>query len=483
MRIAICDEDEQELARLLGEIAKYQSSRGISVDCRSFCNITDFLCELEGGEYDLVLLDVLMSGGDGVQAARELRALDKNVEIIFVSASAEFAVESYSVRAYYYLLKPIDANSLFPLLDSVESRHFMQEEQGFVLKSRKGVVRVAFSRLEYVEVIDKTVSFHLEDGVVHEVTAALADFEKKLLTRPEFIKTHRAYLVNLSYVQAIGANCIVTKNGHDILVSRQRRNQVQEAYMHFLHQTGTKILRSDEQAEASSEHTNNIWRILLVDDDLNDRTYWADILRTHGCIVYMAENGEEALKLAAEEICDCILLDVMIPGEDGFSICNRLRHLTDVPIIFLSCLTESDRQLEGFAAGGIDYITKDTPPELFWVKMETRIRLSKADRGRTQFCYGPLLLDLAERRVMMDGKELPFTSVEFDILRCLSEHAGQIFSPEEVFERVFGSQPGDDRQTVQIHMSRLRRKLDKAWDAHHFIETVWGQGYRFVPTD
>lgn len=483
MRIAICDEDEQELARLSGEIAKYQSSRGVSIDCHSYCNITDFLCELEGGEYDLVLIDALMSEGGGAQAARELRELDKNVEIIFISASSEFAVESYSVRAYYYLLKPVDENSLFPLLDSVESKLFVQGEQGFVLKSRKGVVRVAFSRLEYVEVIDKTVSFHLEDGVVHEITAALADFEKKLLDRPEFIKTHRAYLVNLSYVQAIDVNCIATKNGHDIPVSRQRRSQVQEAYMHFLHQTGTKMLRSGKEPAVSGERLDSAWRILLVDDDLDERAYWAEILRAHGCIVDMAGNGGEALKMASDGPCDCILLDVMIPGKDGFSICKRLRGLMDVPVIFLSCLTESDSQLEGFAAGGIDYITKDTPPELFWAKVETRIRVSRARQSRTQFRYGPLLLDLAERRGLMDGKELSLTSAEFDILWCLSEHAGQIFSPEEVFEMVFGSQPGDDRQVAQIHMSRLRRKLDKAWEAHHFIETVWGQGYRFVSPD
>ena len=488
MRIAICDDDEQELARLSELIAKYQLNSGENIDCRSFQNSTDFLCGQKGGEYDLILLDASISGKSGVQAARELRERDRNVEIIFVSSSPEFAVESYSVGAYYYLLKPIEAEALFPLLYRIGSKLSGQEEQGFVLKSRKGVVRVVFSRLEFVEVIDKTVSFHLADGTVYEVTAALADFEEKLLGRPEFFKTHRSYLVNFHYIQSIGINCVETKNGHDIPVSRQRRNSLQHAYMRFLSKTETEILRNDGQTgrgsggvERTEDAYGGAWRILLVDDDMAERTYWADILRAHGCMVQIAKNGGDAVKLAAKEAFDCVLLDVMIPGEDGFSICERLRRLADVPIIFLSCITEADRQLEGFAAGGIDYITKDTPPELFWAKVETRIRLASADRSRTQICYGPLLLDLAGRRAVMDGRELLLTSEEFDILWRLSEHAGQVFAPEEVGELVYGSQPGEDGQRIQMHMSRLRRKLDQAWGEHHFIETVWGQGYRFVP--
>ena len=151
----------------------------------------------------------------------------------------------------------------------------------------------------------------------------------------------------------------------------------------------------------------------------------------------------------------------------------------DTPVIFLSCLTESDKQVEGFAAGGIDYITKDTPAKLFWAKVETRIRISMSER--THLRYGPLLLDLTGHRALLDEKELSLTPIEFDILCCLSEHTGHIFTPEELYDMIWGSRPWDGGQIVQIHMSRLRRKLEKAWGGHHFIEAVWGQGYRFVP--
>lgn len=476
MRIAVCDDDEREISRIGKLIAEYQISREELIECHYFTNSTDFLCELKGGEYDLVLLDVLMPGVGGIQAAQELRELDRNVRLIFVSASPEFAVESYRVGAYYYLLKPIDEDAFFSLLDKIKGELSAQAEQGFVLKSRDGIVWIAFERLAYVEVMNKTVFFYLAEGAVYETTATLADFEGELLSRPEFLKTHRSYLVNLSYIQEIDNNCVTMKNGHTVLISRQRRSQVQNAYMRFLHRSGTggfpPTVRKPERHEGP-------WRILLVDDDPDERALWGDILRSHGCMVQLADKGESALQFAAENPCDCVLLDVMIPGEDGFSICERIHKQMDVPIIFLSCLTEPDSQIEGFAAGGIDYITKDTPAELFWAKVETRIRL--AMRERTQLRYGPLLLDLTKRKVLLGEKELSLTPVEFDILYRFSERPGRIFTPEEIYGMMWGGQPWDGGQLVQIHMSRLRRKLEKAWDGHHFIESIWGQGYRFVP--
>ena len=482
MRIAVCDDDEQELTHLMELITEYQLRRGVSNDCVFFNNSTEFLCDIKGGEYDLILLDVLMPEISGIQVAQELRQLDKNVKFIFISSSPEFAVESYSVGAYYYLLKPVDASSLFPLLDKVGGELFIQEEQGFVLKDRKGVVMISFEGLEYVEVINKTVSFHMADGVIREVTAALTDVEEKLLSRSEFIKPHRSYLVNLKYVQSVGVSSIVTKNEHSVPVSRRRRNQIQDAYVHFLHQKGMVDRTSDLQETGfagKQEYSEGPWRILLVDDDPVDRTFWADILRHHGCIVDFAENGGDAVKMVSENSYDCILLDVMFPDEDGFSICKELNRFVNAPVIFLSCLTEPDRQIEGFATGGIEYITKDTPAELFWAKIETRIKLAVSDR--TQLYYGSLLLDLKRRRALINGEELSLTPIEFDILWRISEQAGHIFTPEEIFSMVWGSQAWDGGQMVQMHMSKLRRKLEKAWGEHRFIETVWGKGYRFVP--
>lgn len=486
MRIAICDDDERELRHLSELLTEYQSDRRGSVDWRTYDNGTDFLCEMRGGEYDLVLLDVLMPGINGIQVARELRERDRNVRVILLSATPEFAVESYSVGAYHYLLKPTDANQLFQLLIQVENELTVQDEQGFLLRNREGVFKIAFTKLEYVEVINKTVFFYLTDGTVHEVSGSLTDFESKFSERADFVKTHRAYLVNLACIQSMNANFVVTKNGHHIPVSRPRRKQVRDTYMHFAHQAGASAsaavtAQTEEGIARKIENAAAPWRILLVDDDTTEYGFWAKILRDHGCVVQPAQNGREALQMLREESYDCVLLDVLIPGEDGFSICERIHEQADVPIIFLSCLTEADSQIKGFTAGGIDYITKDTPAALFWTKMEARMKLAGSER--TQLCFGPLLIDLARRRVLLNEEELSLTPVEFDMLWYLSEQTGHIYTPEEIFDRIWGGRLWDDGQMVQTHMSRLRRKLEKAWDGHHFIESVWGQGYRFVPVD
>lgn len=348
------------------------------------------------------------------------------------------------------------------------------DEQGFVLKNRDGIVRIMFSRLEYVEVINKFVYFHLTDGQVQQVTAALINFEEILLSRPEFLKVHRAYLINLTCVRSVGGEEIVTDSGHTVPVARQRRGGVQDAYMRFL------LDREEGQKETISkrECPSGAWHILLVDDEPSERMRWTDILCGHGCMVEQAANGEEALRLAVDKTFDCVLLDVLLPGEDGFLLCGKLGRLAQAPVVFLSSLTGADKQMEGFSAGGIDYITKDTPADLFWAKVETRIKLSRAEHSSLR--YGPLLLDLSERRVHVEGEELNLTSIEFDLLRQLSEQVGRVFSMQELFVNVWGDKPWDDGQTVQMHMARLRRKLEKAWTEYDFIETVWGQGYRFV---
>lgn len=360
----------------------------------------------------------------------------------------------------------------------------MQNEQGFALNCRDGVVRIAFADLEYIEVINKTVFFYLANGAVYEATAALGAFEEEFLARSEFVKTHRSYLVNLSRVQAVGVHGAITKSGYSVPISRQRRNQVKEAYLQLIHQEGKAEEVSAAQASIAAEkpkRPDGPWQILLVDDESDALNFWAEVLQSHGCIVHSAKNGEAALKLAEKEHCDCVVLDVMIPGEDGFSICEKLHRLTGAPVIFLSCLTETSKQLEGFAVGGIDYITKDTPAELFWAKVKTRIKMAASDCVQMQF--GPLLLDLARRKAQMDGEELLLTSIEFDILWRISEHAGHIFTLEEIVSMIWGEQTWEDAQTAQMHISRLRRKLDKAWEGYCFIETVWGQGYRFVPPE
>ncbi len=483
IRIAVCDDDERELSRLLGLLAEYRLMRGLDCVCKPFRNGVDLLAELKSGEYSLILLDVLMPGFSGIQTAREIRAADQNVKLLFLTSSSEFAVESYAVGALSYLLKPAKAETLFPILDRAFEDAAHPDDAHLTIKSKTGLTRIRFSRLEYVEVLSKTVGFHLTDGSVVETSGTLAAYETELLARPEFLKVHRSYLLNLNQVETLERGEAITRQNHHIPVSRSLHTQVKEAYLRFLLLLGQKkpvgpAVPAESGSPAESE-ADGAYRLLLVDDEPDALASWTGVLHKKGCVVDCAGSGPEARRLAGEQRYDCVLLDVKLPGESGFALCDVLRKAASAPVVFLSALTDPASQLQGYRAGGIDYITKDTPPELFWAKVETRIRISRA--GRTQLYFGPLVLNHFLRQVTLTGQELPLTPTEFDLLWHLAEHAEQVYAPDALYRAVWGEAQWDDSQTVQVHMSRLRRKLEKAYPDHFFIETVWGEGYRFVP--
>lgn len=489
IKIGVCDDDERELSRILPLLRRYRDERGLELSLASFSSAVTLLEEMKAGEFTLLLLDILMPGLNGIQAAREIRGFDQAVKLLFLTSSPEFAVESYAVGAFHYLLKPVTAECLFPLLDKALAEIQQQEGEGLVIKGKNRLTHISFARLEYVEVISKLVNFHLTDGSVVETFGTLTEFEGELLTRPNFLKVHRSYLVNLSHVETLDRKLAVTRYGHQIPIARSLYNQVKEAYMRFLFAGKDVASGLPVQPPAppltvlppEEKDLGGAYRILLVDDEADQRTYWAGILQNHGCRVSCAANGGEAAHLAAQGVWDCVLLDVRLCGESGFAIAKALRELTGAAVVFLSVLSDAESQLQGFQSGGVDYIVKDATPALFWAKVETRIRLSRA--GRTQLCFEPLVLDLGERRVVLAESELIFTPIEFDLLWCLAEHTGEVYSTEALHSAVWGDSNWEDGQTVQAHMSRMRRKLEKAYPAHYFIETVWGEGYRFMPAD
>ncbi|NCB63761.1 MAG: response regulator, partial [Clostridia bacterium] len=361
-------------------------------------------------------------------------------------------------------------------LDKARRETDQQESEYLLLKGKSGVERIPLDGLEYLEVMNKTVFFRMTDGSTREISGPLSEFEDELLSRPEFFKVHRSYLLNLRCVQSLSVKGAATKAGRTVPVSKLVYPQAKDAYMH--------LLFGGEQTEPAPADpvpppTGEGRRVLLVEDESDQREYWSGILRSAGYETSCADGVESAIHAAAEGRYDCVVLDVMLPGGSGFDLCRRLREMTGAPVIFLSSLTDADSQLRGFQSGGIDYITKDTPPHLFRAKVETRIKLSRI--GRTQLRFGPLLLDLSIRRVFLEDTELSLTPTEIDLLWKLAEHPEQVMTPEELYRAVWGSRQWDEGQTVQVHMSRLRRKLEKAYSRHYFIETVWGQGYRFIP--
>lgn len=481
MRIAICDDDQRELERLTALLINYRANKKIELSFHVFKSGTELLFDFKGDEYDLIILDILMPGIDGIQTTKEIRQMDKEAKIILLTSSPEFALESYSVGAYYYLLKPATDKTLFPLLDKAYIELSAQEEDSLLIRDREGVIRVHFTWIEYVEVMNKNVSFHLTDGSVRECFGSLSDFEDELLSQTGFLKIHRSFLINLKHIQFLNAKGVRTRSGHAIPISRKMYPQIKEAYMQYLFQPAEASPASYANSAASGSITQEKgpYRLLFVDDEPDQLTYWAEILRAKGCVVHTALCAEDALHLASAIACDCILLDVMLPDENGFSLCHKLKKVTKAPVVFLSCHTDSENQLSGFQAGGIDYISKDTPSQLFWAKIEARIRLTNPIRTELQF--GPLILNLSQHSVFLNEQELSLTSTEFDLLCLLSQNPDQVYTPEELYQMVWGAEQWDGGHAIQVHMSRLRRKLDAAYPRHVFIETVWGQGYRFIP--
>lgn len=218
-----------------------------------------------------------------------------------------------------------------------------------------------------------------------------------------------------------------------------------------------------------------------MDDERCVLTERGNFLLDKGCLVHFAATAEKAIELAGMHYYDCILLDVMLGETNGFSLCTRIQELNEAPIIFLSSLAGDESQLEGFLSGGADYITKNTSLSLFWAKIETRIRLSLS--GKHILAYPPLSIDLTSRRVFMKEQKIVMTSLEFDVLALIAAKPRVIFSVDDIYRQVWDADPRYQGQTVQAHLSRLRRKLDKAFPSHYFIETVWGKGYQFIPVD
>ena len=174
-----------------------------------------------------------MQGTDGLAAAREIRGFDDAADIVFLTSSPGFAYESYGVRALEYLLKPVSARVLFPILDRLALRE-RRPEEGLTLKSGTTLIRVPFSELAFVEVNGKHLFFNLTDGQSRSVVGALRDYEPLLLARPEFQRIHRSYIVNMLQIAELSPAGVVTFSGKSLPVSRLLYPQLQKDYMALL---------------------------------------------------------------------------------------------------------------------------------------------------------------------------------------------------------------------------------------------------------
>lgn len=233
MYLAVCDDKKEELERVLSLLDTWQESRNASPRRQVFQSAIELLESARQERFTLYLLDVMMPGMDGLECAREIRRFDDAAEIVFLSTSPGFAYESYGVRAFNYLLKPVERERLFSLLDQLYLREQLPQD-ALTLKTGTTIVRVPYAQVSYAEVIGKHVYFHLVDGDVREVVGSLRDFEALLLPRAEFMRVHRSYIVNMLQVEELSSDHIRTFSGKTVPVSRLLYPQLQKDYMALL---------------------------------------------------------------------------------------------------------------------------------------------------------------------------------------------------------------------------------------------------------
>lgn len=217
-------------------------------------------------------------------------------------------------------------------------------------------------------------------------------------------------------------------------------------------------------------------RILAVDDEPAIRSLLERTLAKDGHEVRCAGGAEEALALHLERY-DLVLLDVMMPGMDGFDLCRLVRERTDAPIVFLTAKASEDDAVYGLGVGADDYVRKPFGASELRAKVAAHLRRERRERTHA-LTFGNVRLDLAAREAYVDGVRVPLTKTEFDVCEFLARHPGQAFSRDQIVEAVLGWGAESDAATISVHVSNARAKL-KAAGAEP-VQTVWGVGYKWI---
>lgn len=224
-------------------------------------------------------------------------------------------------------------------------------------------------------------------------------------------------------------------------------------------------------------------RVLVVDDEKLIVKGIRFSLEQDGMEVDCAYDGEEALKLAKENAYDIILLDIMLPKHDGFEVCQQIREYSDVPIVMLTAKGDDMDKILGLEYGADDYITK--PFNILEVKARIKAimrRTSKRDKGQSNdkvILKGEMKIDCESRRVMIGEKEINLTAKEFDLLELLAMNPNKVYSRENLLNIVWGYEYLGDARTVDVHIRRLREKIETNPSDPKYVYTKWGVGYYF----
>lgn len=226
-------------------------------------------------------------------------------------------------------------------------------------------------------------------------------------------------------------------------------------------------------------------RILIVEDDASIAELEKDYLELSGFSVDMEKDGEKGLQKALNTDYDLLILDLMLPGRDGFSVTQELRAKKDIPILLVSARKDDIDKIRGLGLGADDYLTKPFSASELVARVKAHLSRYKRlrDSGKEEneiIEIRGLRIDTTARRVFVDGEEVSFTSREFDLLAFLAAHPNRVFTKEELFQEIWKMESIGDIATVTVHIKKLREKIEMTNAVKpQYIETIWGVGYRF----
>jgi DNA-binding response OmpR family regulator len=226
-------------------------------------------------------------------------------------------------------------------------------------------------------------------------------------------------------------------------------------------------------------------RILIIEDEKALASLLSDYLLADGLIVEARADGPSGLQAALSGGFDLVLLDIMLPGMDGFEVCRALRAKSDVPVLILSARREDGDKIRGLGLGADDYIVKPFSPAELVARVKSHLARYERLTGRVTadrwITDGGLEVNVEARRVRRNGAEVALTAKEFDLLLLLIRSPDRAFTREEIYSRVWGDDLFVDPSNIAVHVRRLREKIEDDPSQPQHIETVWGVGYRWKP--